>query len=76
MKRKLVVAPPPHLERRLAGTYNLQLDRLAIELNGANLKVYANSRDVAFSVRVVRKPKEQAGFANTCSFSPKSVSER
>lgn len=34
-------------------TYNLQFDGLAIQLNGADLKVHTNGADVALSVGVV-----------------------
>lgn len=38
---------------KVAMTYNLELHRLAIKLNGADLEINTNGRDVAFRVRVV-----------------------
>ena len=43
-------------------TYDLQLHRLAIELNRPDLEVDADGRDVALRVRVVGEPQQQAGF--------------
>ena len=37
--------------------YNLELDGFGVEVNRPDLKVHANRRDVAFCVRVVRKPQ-------------------
>lgn len=41
-------------------TYNLQLDRLAFELDSANLEVDANCGDVAFCVGIICKTEEEA----------------
>lgn len=41
-------------------THNLKLDRLALELNSANLKVNANCRYVAFCVGIVCETEEEA----------------
>lgn len=46
-------------------TYNLEFDRLALELNGANLKVDTNSGDIALGVGVVCKPQKQATLQKT-----------
>lgn len=44
---------------------NLQLDTFAVELNGANLEVNANSGNEGWSERVVGKAKQQAAFPDT-----------
>jgi hypothetical protein len=41
-------------------TYNLEFDRLSLELNSANLEIDADGRDVAFCVGIVRKAEEEA----------------
>jgi hypothetical protein len=41
------------------------LDDLAIQLNGANLEVDANGRDVAVSVGIISETEKQAGLADT-----------
>jgi hypothetical protein len=43
---------------------NLELDHLAIELDGADLKVNTNGGNVALGVRVVSKADEEAGLAD------------
>ena len=45
--------------------YNLQLNALALHLNGANLEVNADGGDVRLRVRVVGKSEEQAALPNT-----------
>jgi hypothetical protein len=40
----------------------LKLDRLAFELNSANLEVDANCRDVAFCIGIVCETEEEAGL--------------
>jgi len=49
---------------RVRGTYNLQLHRLAIELDRPDLEVHPDSRDVALRVRVVGESQEQAGLSD------------
>jgi len=44
---------------------DLELDRLAVELDSADLKVHTNSADVALCVRVVRKTQKKAALADT-----------
>ena len=44
---------------------DLQLDSFPILLDGANLEVDSNCRNVAFCVCSVSKPQEQATFAHT-----------
>lgn len=46
-------------------TNDLELDGLAVELDGADLKVDADGRDVALGVRVVRKAQQQTALAHT-----------
>ena len=41
-------------------THNLELDGLALELNGANLEVDTDRGDVALRVSVVRETEKQA----------------
>jgi hypothetical protein len=43
-------------------TYNLEFDRLALELNSANLEVDANCGDVAFCIGIICKTEEEAGL--------------
>ena len=43
---------------------NLQLDGLAVELDGADLEVDADGRDVGLGVGVVGEPKEQTRLSN------------
>ncbi len=40
-------------------TYNLQFDGLAIEFNGADLKVHSNGADVALCVGVILQRESQ-----------------
>jgi hypothetical protein len=49
-------------QRYERATHDLQLDGLALELDGANLKVDADRGDVALRVRVVRESEKQAGL--------------
>ena len=44
-------------------THNLELDRLSLELNGTNLEINADCRDVTFCVGIVRKTEEEARLA-------------
>lgn len=39
-------------------THNLQFHGLALKLDGADLKVNTNRRDVTLRVRIVREPEE------------------
>ena len=48
-----------------SGIPNLKLDGLSIQLNGADLKVDTNGRNVGFRVGIVGKSKEQTRFTNT-----------
>ena len=57
-------------------THNLQLDGLAIELNGPDFKVNANGGDVGVSIRVVRKTQEQAGLAHTAVANQEKLEEK
>ena len=43
-------------------THNLKFDRLAFELNSANLEIDANCGDIAFCVGIVCKTEEEAGL--------------
>jgi hypothetical protein len=54
----------PRRNEEKAKRYNLQLDRLALELYRANLEVDADGRDVGFGVGVVGEAEEQAGLAH------------
>mmetsp|Transcript_36305 Transcript_36305/g.85696 ORF Transcript_36305/g.85696 Transcript_36305/m.85696 type:complete len:230 (+) Transcript_36305:105-794(+) len=64
--RAAVVAARDRTETLLARRVpNLQLDRLAIQLDGADFKVDANGADVALGVRVVGEAQQQAGLAHT-----------
>jgi hypothetical protein len=47
------------------GIPNLKLDGLSIQLNGADLKVHTNGRNVGFRVGIVGKSKKQTRFTNT-----------
>ena len=47
------------------GIPNLELDGLPVELNGTDLKVDSNGRDVRFSVGIVGESEEETGFSNT-----------
>ena len=40
-------------------TYNLEFHGLALELNGADLEVYADGANVALGVGVVCEPEEE-----------------
>mmetsp|Transcript_109832 Transcript_109832/g.289731 ORF Transcript_109832/g.289731 Transcript_109832/m.289731 type:complete len:255 (-) Transcript_109832:78-842(-) len=42
------------------GVPDLQLHRLAVEVQGADLEIHADGADVALGVRVIRKPQQQA----------------
>lgn len=42
--------------------HNLQFDGLAIQLDGANLKVHSNSADVALCVGVILQKEEGTGI--------------
>ena len=42
----------------------MQLDGLAVELDGADLEVDADGRDVGLGVGVVGEPKEQTRLSN------------
>lgn len=46
-------------------THDLKLHGLALEVNGADLKVDADGGDVVLSVRVVGKTKEKTRLSNT-----------
>jgi hypothetical protein len=65
--------------------YNLQFDCFAFQLDGTNFlgmlalascgeyKVYSDSGDVGFSVRVIGESKEKTGFSDsTVSYEKKS----
>src|SRR6266404_238975 len=41
-------------------TYNLEFDRLPLELNSADLEIDANCGDVTFCVGIVRETEEKA----------------
>lgn len=45
-------------------TYNLKLDGLSFQLDGADLEINANGRDVALRVGVIGKTQEQAGLSH------------
>ena len=60
--------------RRLK-TNNLELDGLAVELDGADRKVDADGRDVALGVRVVRKAQQQAALAHTAVANEKKLEQ-
>lgn len=53
--------PEPLLAR---GVPDLQLYRLAVEIDGADLKVYADGADVTLRVRVIGEAEEQARFTD------------
>lgn len=53
------------LSARREPTHDLELDGLALEVNGTDLEVDTDSRDVALGVGVVGESKEQAGLADT-----------
>ena len=44
---------------------DLQLDSLSLELNGTDLEVDSNRRDVGFSVGVICETEEQTGLADS-----------
>lgn len=46
-------------------THDLELDGLALEVNGTDLEVDTNGRDVALGVGVVGESEEQTGLADT-----------
>lgn len=46
-------------------THDLKLDSLALEVNGADLEVDTNGRDVALGVRVVGESEKQTRLADT-----------
>ena len=48
------------MEAARKDAYNLQLHGLPLELDRPNLKVNANSRDIALGVCVVCEPEEEA----------------
>ena len=57
--------PQPHCVAKSfkkANTHNLELDGLAFELNGANLKVDTDRGNVALGVGVVRETEQEAGL--------------
>ena len=63
--RAAVVATRDRAEALLTGGIpNLQFDHLAVKVQRADLEVHANGGDVAISVAVVGKAKQQAGLAN------------
>ncbi len=72
--------PPPPTP---LATHDLKLDGLAVELDGADLKVHANRRDVRLRVRVVRCGARTAAREHPamrkrkepCSAAAKSVSQ-
>lgn len=46
-------------------THNLQFDSLAIQLDGADLKVHPNGADVAFCVGIIlKRDQNRAELAN------------
>ena len=51
--------------RPLHNVPNLQLDRLAVQVDRADLEVDTNRRDVALRVRVVRKTEKKARLAHS-----------
>lgn len=68
---------PDQTGTKLACTYNLQFDGLAIQLDGADLEVHSDGADVAFSVGVILQTwttaalQTHAAASATCS----SISE-
>lgn len=63
--RSAVVAASDGAEALLAsGVPNLQLDRLAVELDRTNLEVHADGGDVGLRVRIVSKAEEEARLAH------------
>lgn len=46
------------------GIPNLQLDGLAVQLNGADFEVHADGGNIRLGVRVIRKSEQQARFAH------------
>lgn len=44
---------------------NLQFDGLAVELDGANLKVHSDGGNVGLGVGVVSESEQQTGFADS-----------
>lgn len=53
----------PEMKAAEQKTHNLELDSLALKLDGTNLEIYANCTDIALRVRIVRKPKKQTRLA-------------
>jgi hypothetical protein len=53
-------------EYRDSTTYDLQLDPLALKLDGADLEVDSDSGDEGRRPGVVAEPEEQAGLSDTC----------
>ena len=50
--------PSGRARGRGEGTYDLEFDRLPLQLDSPNLEIDTNGRDVALRVGVVSKPKE------------------
>lgn len=56
---------PPGQRRARNGTHDLQLDSLALQLDGPDLEINSNGADVGFGVGVVREPEEETRLADT-----------
>jgi hypothetical protein len=57
-------------------THNLQLDGLAVQLNGPDLEVHANGGDVALRVGVISKTQQQAGLAHAAVANEQQFEEK
>lgn len=54
--------PEPFLARSVP---DLQFYRLAVQIDGTDLKVHANGADIALRIRVVGEAQQQTRFADT-----------
>jgi hypothetical protein len=75
--RSTVVTGRDGTEALLSGGIpNLQLDGLAVELNGADLKVHSNGADVALCVGVVRKAQQETALTDSRVTNQKELEEK